>query len=185
MLHVGSRSDPSVLRLVVIVIGVLLTVVYTMISLATSDWLWFSQEFSETPRAVVVHCHGETVNFDPGSYHFKALTELMNKSLSGRKNWDSLTLSAETYQDYQTDPQMIAVEFFYATPVRVHSSYKYYSNVDNLVVPLEGRHAQTNAVFGQNQGTPTAGALHVESTTPFKEYLNNQKICPVELSNNQ
>jgi len=184
MIHVGSRSNPSVLRLVLIVITVMVVVVYTMISLATGDWLWFSQEFSETPRAVAVHCHGETINFDPGSYHFKALNDIMNKVMSGRKNWDSLTLSAETYQDYLTDPQMVAVEFFYAAPLRVHSGYKFYSNVDDLVVPLEGRHAQTNAVFGQNQGTPTAGALHVESTTPFKEYLKNQKICLVELNNN-
>ncbi len=184
MLYAGSRSNPSVLGLVLIVIGVVVVVVYSMVAFATGDWLWFTQKFEETPRAVVVHCYGETIKFDPGVYHFNALTKIMNEAMSGRKNWDSLTMSAETYQDYQTNPQMVTVEFFYADTFRVHSSYKFYSNVDNLIIPLQGRHAQTNAVFGQNQGIPTAGALHVESTTPFKEYLKNQKICPVELINN-
>jgi hypothetical protein len=164
----------------VIVITVVVTIVYTMISLATGDWLWFSQKFSETPRAVAVHCHGETINFDPGSYHFKALNDIMNKVMSGRKNWDSLTLSVETYQDYLTDPQMVVVEFFYAAPLRVHSGYKFYSNVDDLIIPRSRRRAPFLARIRHS----TAGALHVESTTPFKEYLKNQKICPVELNNN-
>jgi hypothetical protein len=72
---------------------------------------------------------------------------------------------------------MVVLEFFYPQPVRVHSSYKYYSYVDNLVIPLEGRHSQTNAVFGQANGIPTGGSLHINSTDQFKTYLNNMELC--------
>jgi len=73
------------------------------------------------------------------------------------------------------------VEFFYPESVRVHTSYKFYSYVDNLVVPIVGRHSQTNAVFGQANGVPTGGSLHIESTDEFQTYMNNMELCPVDI----
>lgn len=183
MQHVGERKDPSIRNLVIIVIVVLILIVYAIIAFTTGDLLWFSTTFRETPYAVVLHCRGETLDIDQGSFHFSRLTRIMNDSMSGRKRWDSLTMSTETYQDYQTNPQMVVVEFFYREPVRVHSTYSYYSNVDNFVVPIEGRHAQANVVFGQNNGIPTGGALYIESIDEFKVYLQNMDLCPVELVN--
>ncbi|HEX9617178.1 MAG TPA: hypothetical protein VGA03_07150 [Anaerolineales bacterium] len=182
MLHVGSRSDPSIKNLVFTVVTVLTIAVYSIISIATGDWFWFSQKFSETPHTVVVYCFGESVEFEPGSYHFKALTEIVNEQMSGRKRWDSLSLSEATYQEYQNSPRMKVIEFYYPEPVRVHNTSKFFSSVDTLIIPLEGRHAQTNAVFGQNDGVSSAGSLHIKSTERLDQYLQNQKICPDELS---
>jgi hypothetical protein len=183
MLHVGSRSDPSIKNLVLIVVAVLSIAVYSIISIATGDLFWFSQKFSETPRSIVVHCFGETVELEPGSYHFKALTDIANDQISGRKRWDPLSLSEATYQEYQNSPRAKVIEFYYPEPIRVHNTSRFFSNVDTLIIPLEGRHAQTNAVFGQNDSLPSAGSLHIESTERFEQYLHNQKICPLEFSN--
>jgi len=101
--------------------------------------------------------------------------------MTGRKPWDSLTMSEQTYIDYQTNQQMIMVEFFYPEPVRVHSTYKFYSYVDNLVVPILGRHSQTKAVFGQANGIPTGGSLHIKSTDEFRTYMKNMELCPVDI----
>lgn len=178
MQQVGERKQPSIINLVIIVVLSMVIVVYAIISFATGDWLWFSTSFRETPNAIVLHCYGESTNIDPGSFDFSKFKQIMNESMSGRKRWDSLTMSEETYQDYQTNDQMIVLEFFYPEPVRVHSTYKYYSYVDNLVVPIEGRHSQTNAVFGQANGVPTGGSLHIDSTEQFKTYLTNMDLCP-------
>lgn len=183
MIHVGSRSDPSVKRLVLIVVAFVSVSIYSIISIATGDWLWFSQNFAETPRSVVVYCFGETIEINPGSYHFSALTEIANKQLSGKKRWDSLSLSEATYQEYQSRSNTKVIEFYYPEPVRVHNPSRFFSSVDTLIIPLEGRHAQTNAVFGQNSGVPAAGSLHIDSTERFEQYLQNQKICPAERSN--
>ena len=156
-------------------------IVYAIISFATGDWLWFSTSFRETPNAIVLHCFGESVDFEPGSFEFLKLKEIMNESMSGRKRWDSLSMSEETYVDYQTNPQMIVVEFFYPEPVRIHSTYRFYSHVDNLVIPIVGRHAQTNAVFGQADGVPTGGSLHIDSTEQFTVFFNNMDLCPVDV----
>jgi hypothetical protein len=179
MQQVGQSNQPSVINLVIIVIVVISLAVYALISFATGDWLWFSNAFRETPNAIVLHCYGESMDIDPGTFHFSKLKEIMNESMSGRKRWDSLTMSEKTYQDYQASDNMIVLEFFYPEPVRVHSTYKFYSNVDNLVVPIEGRHAQTNAVFGQTGGVPTGGSLHINSTDQFKVYMTNSDLCPV------
>lgn len=180
MQQVGERKQPSVINLVIIVVVSIALVFYAIISFATGDWLWFSTSFRETPNAIVLHCYGESTDIDPGSFHFSKFKQIMNESMSGRKRWDSLTMSEATYQDYQTNDQMIVLEFFYPEPVRVHSTYKYYSYVDNLVVPLQGRHSQTNAVFGQANGVPTGGSLHIDSTEQFKTYLTNMDLCRVK-----
>jgi hypothetical protein len=183
MLNIGSRSDPSIKRLVLTVVTVLSIAVYSVISLATGDWLWFTQKFSETPNSIVVYCFGETIEIEPGSYHFQALTDLANEQMSGRKRWDPLSLSEATYQEYQSSIRTKVIEFYYPEPIRVHNTSKFFSSVDTLIIPLEGRYSQGNAVFGQNNGVSSAGSLHIESTERFEQYLHNQKICPVELSN--
>lgn len=181
MQYVGERKDPSVRNLIIIVIVAVVLIVYAIISFATGDWLWFSTSFRETPNAIVLHCYGETINLEPGTFNFSKLEDIMNESLSGRKRWDELSMSTETYQEYQTNSQMIVIEYFYPEPVRVHSSYRFYSNVDNFIIPIVGRHAQTNAVFGQANGVPTGGSLHIDSTEEFKTFLNNMDLCPVNV----
>jgi hypothetical protein len=184
MQYVGTRKSPSILSLLLIVVITITVITYVMISLGTGDFMWWNKRFSENPSAVVVHCYGETIDISPGSYHFGAITDVVNKTLSGRKRWDSLSLSEETYQDYQVHPSMLTVEMFYPEPIRVHSNYKFFSSVDNIIIPLDGRHANFNTVFGQKQGVPAGGSLHVESIQPIGEYLKNQEICPYPMSSN-
>jgi hypothetical protein len=86
-------------------------------------------------------------------------------------------MSLETYQDYQHSSGMMTIEFFYSAALRLNNEIQAYSGVDHLVIPLEGRHARTDAIFGQNQGIPIAGSLHVDSTERLREYLRNENIC--------
>jgi hypothetical protein len=55
-----------------------------------------------------------------------------------------------------------------------------FSNVSNLIIPLEGRHSETNAVFGRHQGNPAGGSLHVQTTDPLHTYLADRDICPTQ-----
>jgi len=156
---------------------VLAPLIYGIIALNTGDPLWVSPVFSAEPGAIVIHCYGNDVPLEPGTPDFNALTDLVNESLSGRKRWDPLSLSEATYQDYRNSPQMIALELFYASPLRVHSQYKYFSNVDAIIIPLEGRHALSMAIFGRRGELPAAGSFHVETIAPLGEYLAEQGLC--------
>lgn len=159
------------------VLLVLVPLIYGIIALNTGDWLWISPVFDYQPTIIIIYCFGEKVTIPAGSDHFSALVEIVNHTLSGRKRWDSLTMSAETYREYQTNPEMMVVELHYPAPIRVHSRYKYFSNVDKIIIPLVGRHAQTNAVFGRRFGLPAAGSFHPVSTVPVKEYLIEKNLC--------
>lgn len=155
----------------------LVPIIYGIIAMNTGDLLWASPVFNYQPQTMVVHCFGEDVFLEAGTPDFVAVTELVNQNMTGRKRWDSLSLSDVTYQEYQSHPQMMVVELSYSKPIRVHSRYKFFSNVDRIIIPLVGRHAQTNAVFGRRFKFPAAGSFHVETMAPVKEYLAENDLC--------
>ncbi len=155
----------------------LVPIIYGIIAMNTGDLLWASPVFNYQPQTMVVHCFGEDVLLEAGTPDFVAVTELVNQNMTGRKRWDSLSLSDVTYQEYQSHPQMMVVELSYSKPIRVHSRYKFFSNVDRIIIPLVGRHAQTNAVFGRRFNFPAAGSFHVKTMAPVKEYLAENDLC--------
>jgi hypothetical protein len=155
-------------------------IIYLIIAINTGDLLWASPIFNYEPRSIVIHCFGEDVYPEAGSAAFMALTDLVNRSLSGRKRWDSLSLSDSTYQDYQSHPQMMVVELFYSEPIRIHSRFKFFSNVNRIIIPLVGRHAQLNSVFGRRNDFPAAGSFHVNDLAPLKAYLSENELCGVK-----
>lgn len=174
----NQPPSPSLLKMAGLSIVLIIPFIYLMIAMSTGDLLWASPVFDERPEAIVVHCYGTDVAVRPGTAQFEALNQLVNDKLTGRKRWDPLTMSDVTYQEYQASPDMMVLELFFGTNVRVHSRYKFFSNVRNLIIPLEGRHANTNAIFGRTVNISTAGSFHVESMADLKEYLATQDICP-------
>jgi len=155
-------------------------IIYLIIAINTGDLLWASPIFNYEPRSIVIHCFGEDVYPEAGSASFMAITDLVNRSLSGRKRWDSLSLSDSTYQDYQSHPQMMVVELFYSEPIRIHSRFKFFSNVNRIIIPLVGRHAQLNSIFGRRNDFPAAGSFHVNDLAPLKAYLSENELCGVK-----
>jgi hypothetical protein len=155
----------------------LVPLIYLIIAMNTGDLLWVSPVFNYQPQTLTVHCFGEDVYLENNTADFEAVVDLVNSSLTGRKRWDSLTMSDVTYQEYQSHPQMMVVELTYPEPIRVHSRYKFFSNVDRIIIPLVGRHAQTNAVFGRRDQYPAAGSFHVDDLTGIKAYLAENDIC--------
>ena len=152
--------------------------IYLIIALNTGDLLWISPFFNANPVAIVVHCYGEDVPIDTSSDEFSDINSLVQQALTGRKRWDPLTMSAVTYQEYQSHPGMMVLELFYGSKIRIHSHYKFFSNVDTLIIPLDGRHAQTNAIFGRTNEYINVGSFHVKTTAPLVEYLSEEGICP-------
>ena len=156
---------------------ILVPLIYFMIALNTGDLLWLSPVFNYQPQTITVHCFGEDVFLQYDSAEFDSMVDLVNGSLTGRKRWDPLSISDVTYQEYQSHPQMMVVELTYPEPIRVHSRYKFFSNVDRLIIPLVGRHAQSNAIFGRWAQFPAAGSFHVDDLSALKEFLAENELC--------
>lgn len=175
----NRQKQPSIMGMFATVGIILVIVFYAMVSMNTGDPLWFYPVFSEMPASVTVLCYGEEVDVHPNSAEFGTLTEIFNQHFSGYKNWDSLSMSQTSWADYQTNDQFATLVMSYGEPVRVHSIYKYFSNVDTLVVPLDGRHSSSRAVFGMANQEPGAGALHMETIDPIVDYVSGTGICPI------
>jgi hypothetical protein len=171
-------ASPSLLRFLGLAILFIAPVIYLIIALNTGDLLWISPFFNAEPAAIVVHCYGEDVPIDPNSEYFTEINGLVQQTLTGRKRWDPLTLSAVTYEEYQSQPTNMVLELYYGSKIRIHSRYKFFSNVDTLIIPLDGRHAQTNAIFGRTNEYISVGSFHVKTTTPLVEYISVEGICP-------
>ena len=174
----NQTSPPSLLRLIGLAILFIAPVIYLIIALNTGDLLWISPFFTAEPVAVVIHCYGDDISLESSGQQFSELTDLVNQIMSGRKRWDSLSLSEATYEEYQNNPSMMVLELYYPAQIRVHSHYKFFSNIDRLIIPLDGRHAQTNAIFGRTHDYISVGSFHVKSTAPLVEYLSEEGICP-------
>ena len=175
----SESNSPSLLSLFGTIGVFLIVAVYGFISLNTEDFLWWKTSFEETPEQFVVNCYGDLQTIAAGETHFNELTGLVNSTLSGRKNWDSLSMSEDTYAYYQESDAVVVLEAQYRYPVRVHSIYKYFSNVKSLVMPLDGRHSGANTVFGLSPDGINAGALHTSSNAELSSYLSSSGICAI------
>ena len=174
-----ERRTPSIWQFLLSTGVVVVILVYGMITINTGDPRWFQRSFSEQPAAITLYCYGNAVEVPQQSAAFQRITQLFNEALSGPKRWDSLSLSEVTFQDYHTHPRMVALELRYAPPVRIHSTVKYFSSVELLIMPLVGRHAETNAIFGRNLGYPIAGSFHIQDRSPLMEYVRSQGLCDI------
>lgn len=175
----AKPHSPSLLKAAVIGIGIFAAMYFLVTAMNTGDLLWFWPTFDEMPAEVIVHCYGEDVEVKPGGPAFEAVTNAVNTSLSGTKRWDDTSMSEETLLEYQTGPKMMVLELHYDPPVTVHSAYAFFKNVNWLVIPLDGRHAQTKSVFARTGRFINAGSYHVESTASIVAALQDYNVCSI------
>jgi hypothetical protein len=170
--------QPSIWGLLWTILLFVLITVYGVISLNTRDLLWFWPKFENQPTSILVHCYGEDVEITTASQNFDPLTDVINRTLSGEKRWDPLSLSEATYEEYRTSPGVLTMEVNFPEAVRIHTQTTFFSNVDTLVIPLDARHSTYNTLFGRTQaGDQAAGSLHVDSLDELRAYLYTHAIC--------
>jgi len=184
------RRNPSVLSMIIVTLLILVFTAYAILALSTNDMLWLWPVYTEVPDEITLYCYGEEVTLQSGTPQFNEVTNRFNEQFSSYKNWDSLTMSQNSWAEYQSNPAFATLVLSYRDAVRVHSFYKYFSNVNKLVMPLDGRHASTNPVFGVNiqrttspdgvvsfSEVPGSGSFHIESKEPVMSYIDQQGIC--------
>ena len=172
-----KTKSPSLLNLAFTALIVIVALVYAIVAISTEDVIWFLPAFNEYPEEIEVNCYGSVFSIYPEDEAYNGLVAIINETLSGRKNYDPLTLSVETYDYYRTSDSVMVLELFYTYQVRVHSFYKFFSNLDSIIIPLDGRHSKTDAIFGRSNGPSTAGSLHYMSMPDVRVYIESQGIC--------
>lgn len=183
MSHISQTSSgrtASVLNFLLTIIAAILFLVYFSLTAYTKDALWFYPVFNAQPALATLRCYGTEVMLTQNSGHLQPIADLVNKQISGDKRWDELNLTNETYVDYQTNAGMMVLELYYDEPQRIHSQSLFFSGFDTLIIPLDGRHADTNILFNLVRGKPAGGSFHVESFAPVLEYIENNDLCKLQ-----
>jgi len=150
-----------------------------IIAFNTGDMLWFYPVFDEIPVGITLRCNGETTEIRPGNPAFAAVNNAVNEVISSSKRWDDLSLSDATWEEYQTSDNVVVLILAYDPPARIHSSYKFMKRIDTIVIPLVGRHAQYNTLFGRMGDYIAAGSFHFKTMAPIEEALQAQGLCPL------
>jgi hypothetical protein len=174
------RRGPSVGSFFFTLIVGIGAIVYISFSVYARDHLWFWPTFEEIPSRILVRCYGEDVNLQPGSVEFREITRLVNEQLSGDKQWQDITISNQTFSDFQTDPMMVILELGYTKPVDVHTGTAMFIDINTLITPLVGRFANENIFLGAKGPNFTGGRVHVQDTQPIKDYISQSTICVIK-----
>ena len=169
-----KSSIGSMLLTAIVILAILL---YVIFSLNLKDPLWFIPTYNATASEIIIHCYGEDVQVEPGSAAFVSLNDAVNKGISGTKRWDSLSLSTVTYEDYMSNPKMMVLDFRYDKPQMIHSAYRFFKKFDQLLIPLVGRHANYNSVFGRLGEYPEAGSFHLRDNAPILQLVEELQLC--------
>jgi hypothetical protein len=171
--------SPSLLSMLGITLPLIAVMFVLIIAFNTGDMLWFYPVFDEIPVEITVRCYGEVTEIRPGDPAFEAVTSAVNDVISSSKRWDDLSLSDVTWEEYQTSDQVVVLVLAYDPPARIHSSYKFMKRIDTIVIPLVGRHAQDNTLFGRMGDYIAAGSFHFKTMAPIEEALQAQGLCPL------
>jgi len=178
-MDVGERTPPSLVKVILFAVVIFGLAAFAIMAFNTGDILWFWPVFEELPVGMVIHCYGQDVIIKPGEAAYEAVNTVLNESLTGSKRWDSLSMSDITYTDYLDSPTQMALEVSYDPPVRFHSIYKFFKRLDTLVIPLVGRHADKQAIFGRLRENTLSGSYHVgiEDTSALLKVIQEQGLC--------
>jgi hypothetical protein len=176
---VSAGKTVSLLDFLLTIGLVIIVFIYLMLAAYSRDLVWFWPKFDELPVQVLVRCHGQERRLEGTSAEAQEIAWMLNEQISGDKRFDNLNLTTPTYEYYLTDPGVVTLELFYSEPVRIHLPNMYFSNITSLLLPLEGRYANTRIVFGLINGVPAGGSFHVNSTQKIVDYLAESGLCTV------
>jgi hypothetical protein len=148
-----------------LVIGV--AAIYLVNVLNTGNWLWFQSTATNVrPSRIVIVDHGARTVLMPGHANFNPLADAISESLSRINNADliSIGLSEQTLDEYTIDS--LVLELYFDTPIRFNSSVRL-GEPTQLLIPIEGRHAEGGHVFRGARGEWWFGAIRMANPTPL------------------
>ena len=135
--------------------------VYLLNVFNTGNWVWFRGTTTEIdPARVIIVENGERTLLQPGAPNFDLVSAAVKDSLSQFSNTDlvSIGLSEQTVQDYETES--LIVEVYFDRPVQFNTLART-GEPTQLLIPIDGRHANGRYVFRGDKGEWWFGAIRM------------------------
>lgn len=163
-----DRIKTGPVRMLVLVGGFVLVLVYGTISVAAEDPFWFMKGFGEQPvRIVVYHDGGKRTELRPGDVGFDVLGDAIQACLAqGAERPSGIGFSDASLLDAYT--RYLTVEAFFDRPVKLHAWFDT-GEPTQMLFPLTGRHAELSVVLLGQNGKYLASPPALRTVAPLRE----------------
>ena len=167
---VPARDRTRPLRMLALVGGFVLLVMYGTIAFTSEDLLWFIKRFEAKPvRIVVYHDGGKRTNLDPGNPHFEPLAKAIRSSLSqGLERPSGIGLSDASLLDAYS--RYVTVEAYFERPVKLHAWFNT-EEPTRMLFPITGRHSELSLVVLGKNGQYLSSPPVLNTVEPLRETL--------------
>ena len=162
------RTRP--VKMIVLVAGFVLLLVYGTLSVTAQDPFWFLKGFRYQPARVVIYHHeGKRSELRPGDPGFAELTTAVQICLAqGVERPSSIGFSDASLLDAYS--RYLTMEVFFDQPVKLHAWFNT-GKPTQMLFPITGRHSElTIALLGQN-GQYLSGPPVLKTMEPIREAL--------------
>jgi hypothetical protein len=163
-------DNPKKVRVLEPFIGMALfivAVIYIVNAFNTGNWMWFrGNTVNVRPSRIIIIDHGNRTILNPGHSDFDRLVEATVQSLSELNNSGivDVGLSEQTLSDYATDS--LVLEMHFDSPVVFNTAART-GKPTQLLIPIEGRHADGGLVFRGDKGEWWYGAVRMANPQPL------------------
>ena len=167
-------NHPSKVRVLEPFIGMaifIVAVIYIINAFNTGNWMWFrGNTVNVRPSRIIIVDHGSRTILNPGHPDFDPLVAAAEQSLSELNNSGivDVGLSEQTLSDYATDS--LVMELHFDSPVVFNTAART-GKPTQLLIPIDGRHANGGLVFRGDKGEWWYGAVRMADPQPLLSAL--------------
>ncbi len=166
-----KQKKPQLISPLLIAISVVLLVVWGFYALTTGNPLWFRPmpERSYDFDRIVIYHYGNSIEAQSGSDEFRALEAALNQALGRFRGRVPVGLSNATLEDYYE--KEFVIELLFSSDIGLTISLSD-TTVNQLLIPIDGRHSGNRFVFVGNNDDWLASALIMEDPQPIFTVLD-------------
>ena len=163
-------THPTKIRVLEPFIGMavfIIAAIYLINVFNSGNWFWFQgNTVNVRPSRIVIVDDGQRTVLNPGHAAFTPLVEAVTQSLSELNNSGivDVGLSQQTLSDYATDS--LVLELYFDSPVVFNTAART-GKPTQLLIPINGRHANGGLVFRGDQGEWWYGAVRMADPQPL------------------
>lgn len=167
------KEGGSISQLLIIVALTILGIFYAIGWLNTGNALWMLPMQPEyEPQRIIIRDAGQETVLQKGQAGFNELSDALNTSFSDFTNADLVPIGLSEVALNEYNDEAFVLEVYYPQKIRFNLPARM-KNVNQLLIPIEGRNAKERYVFMGYNGKWLAGALAMASDEALKQTLRD------------